>query len=104
MKHTVPHDLPFELAKKAADNALQAYRTRFPEFDPQVTWRDERTAHVAFKAKGMSISGVFEIMGDCVAMDMEVPLLLRPFKSKALDVIEGQIREWIDKAKRGELK
>jgi hypothetical protein len=103
MKHTVPHDLPFELARKAADAALQNYKARFPEYDPQVTWNNERTAEVALKAKGISLKGVFEILPDAVAMDMEVPLLLRPFKQKALDVIEEQIREWITKAKNGQL-
>jgi hypothetical protein len=28
-----------------------------------------------------------------------VPFLLRPFKSQALGVIEGEINEWIKKAK-----
>jgi hypothetical protein len=104
MKHMVPHDLPFDLAKKAADAALQSYKQRFPDYDPQVTWSDEKTANVALKAKGMSMRGIFEINPDNIAMDMEVPLLLRPFKQKALDVIEEQIKMWIAKAKSGELK
>ena len=103
MKHLVPHDLPIEVAKKAADAALQAYRTRFPEYDPQVSWTGPTTAQVEFKAKGIGIKGVFDILPDAVAMDMEVPLLLRPFKQKAMDVVEAQIREWIEKAKRGEI-
>ena len=103
MKHRVPHDLTLDLAKKAADRARQSYRERFPEYDPQDTWADEKTAHVEFKAKGMSMKGIFEILPDAVEMDMEVPLLLRPFKQKALDVVEKQIVEWIAKAKRGEL-
>jgi hypothetical protein len=104
MKHTVPHDLPFDLAKKAADAALQSYRAKFPDYDPQVKWTDDKTAHVELRAKGMSLRGIFEIMPDAVAMDMEVPLLLRPFKQKALEVIEGEIKKWIAKAKTGELK
>jgi hypothetical protein len=104
MKHTVPHDLPFDLAKKAADAALQSYKQRFPDYDPQVTWADDKTAHVALKAKGLGMKGIFEINKDNIAMDMEVPLLLRPFKAKALEVIEEQIKMWIAKAKSGELK
>ncbi|HEY4223440.1 MAG TPA: polyhydroxyalkanoic acid system family protein [Myxococcota bacterium] len=103
MKHSVPHDLPFDLAKKAADAALQSYRTRFPDFDPQVSWSDDKTANVDLKAKGMSLKGVFEIEPNAITIDMEVPLLLRPFKQKAIDVIEQQIKDWIAKAKRGEL-
>ena len=104
MKHTVPHDLPFDLAKKAADAALQSYKSRFPDYAPQVTWSDDKTANVELHAKGMTLKGVFEILPDAISMDMEVPLLLRPFKQKALDVIEEQIKHWIAKAKSGELK
>ena len=91
------------MARKAADAALEAYATRFAEFAPQITWTGDRTAEVAFKAKGMTLKGTFEIRDDAIDMDMEVPLLLRPFRQKALDVVEGKVQEWIDKARRGEL-
>lgn len=103
MKHSVPHDLSLELAKKAADAALQAYSARFAEYDPQVVWVNDRLAEVTFSVKGLSMKGTFEIMDTAVDMDMEVPFLLRPFKNKALEVIEQQIIQWIDKARRGEL-
>lgn len=103
MKHSVPHDLSLALAKKAADAALQSYKERFAEYDPQISWVNERLAEVNFRAKGLSMKGTFEIRDNAVDMDMEVPLLLRPFKNKALAVIEEQIQKWIDKARRGEL-
>jgi Putative polyhydroxyalkanoic acid system protein (PHA_gran_rgn) len=103
MKHSVPHDLSIEMAKKVADAALQAYKARFAEYDPQITWVNDRLAEVTFRAKGMSMKGSFEIKDTAVDMDMEVPLLLRPFKNKALEVIEEQIKKWIDKARTGEL-
>lgn len=103
MKHLVPHDLPIELARKAADHALQSYRERFPHFEPQVTWTDDKTAQVALKAKGICLTGVFQILPDAVSIDMDVPLLLRPFRAKAMQVIERQICEWIAKAKAGDL-
>ncbi len=103
MKHMVPHDLPLDMAKKAADAALQEYKTKYPDYDPQVTWTDDKTAEVALRAKGMSLKGVFEILPDAVSIEMEVPLLLRPFKAKAMEVIEQQIRHWIGKAKTGAL-
>jgi hypothetical protein len=103
MKHSVPHDLPADLARKAADAALQSYRERFPDYEPQVTWESDRTAHVEFRAKGLTMRGVFEILDDAITVDMDVPLLLRPFKAKAIDVVERQIRDWIGKAKDGVL-
>ena len=42
MKHSVPHDLSLELARKAADAALQSYKARFAEYDPQVVWVHDR--------------------------------------------------------------
>lgn len=103
MKHLVPHDLTPELARKAADAALKSYGDRFPDYAPQVEWTDPKTAEVNFKAKGMSIKGLFEILPNAVAIDMEVPLLLRPFKAKAIDVIEREIQKWIAQAKSGAL-
>ena len=36
-------------------------------------------------------------------LDLDVPFVFRLFKSKAVEVIEREVRVWIDKAKRGEL-
>ena len=38
-----------------------------------------------------------------VTLDLDVPFLLKPFKSKALEVIEREIKVWVAKAKRGEI-
>jgi hypothetical protein len=103
MKHKVPHDLPIDLARKAADRALEAYSAQFADYHPQVTWADDTTAHIEFNAKGITLTGVFEIFPDAVAIDMDVPLLLRPFRNKAMQVIDDQIRQWIGKAKGGTL-
>jgi hypothetical protein len=103
MKHSVSHDLPFDLAKKAAGKALEEYRARFPDFDPQINWTGERTAEVTFKAMGSTLKGQFELLEKSIEMDMDVPLLMRPFKAKALEVIEEKIRDWINKAKAGAL-
>jgi hypothetical protein len=103
MKHTVTHDLPLDLARRAADAALQAYATRFGEYDPQVSWTSDTTAEVAFSAKGITLKGTFAILADRIEMEMEVPLLLRMFRQKALDVVEGEIVSWIQKAKAGQL-
>jgi hypothetical protein len=103
MKHTVTHDLPLDLARKAAEAALQAYATRFAEYAPTVTWTSDTDAEVSFAARGITLKGAFSIRADRIEMEMEVPLLLRMFRQKALDVVEGEIVAWIQKAKRGEL-
>lgn len=103
MKHTVPHDLSMDLARKAADHALASYQQRFPQYEPKVTWTTDNTARVEFHVTGMSFNGLFEILPKDISMDMEVPFLLRPFKNKALDIIENEIRTWVQKAKNGEI-
>ena len=47
----------------------------------------------------MSLSGSLEVLERSIDLDIDVPFLLRPFKSQALGVIEGEINDWIRKAK-----
>lgn len=103
MKHSVPHSLPLDAAKKVAQHAIDAYRARFAEYNPTVNWVSDQLAEVSFKAKGVSLKGTFEILADRIDMDMEVPLLLRMFKQKAVDVVEGEIKKWLAKAESGQL-
>jgi hypothetical protein len=103
MKHTVPHDLDLDTAKKVTDKALESYRERFAEYNPVVTWTEDCKAEVAFKAKGVTLKGLFCLTQDAIEMDMEVPFVLRLFQKKAVDVVEREILTWIDKAKKGEL-
>lgn len=103
MKHRVPHDIDKALAKKATEHALESYRARFAEYNPTVTWQNDDHAQVEFKAAGVSIRGKFELTDDEVNIDMEVPLLMRPFRKKAIDVVEREILAWVAKAKNGEL-
>jgi hypothetical protein len=101
MKHAVAHDLSLESAKKAATAALEAYSARFAEYNPSITWLNDYLAEVQFKVKGVSLKGTFAILDKSIEMDMEVPMLLRMFKQKAIDVVEGEINKWIDKARTG---
>jgi hypothetical protein len=101
MKHTVMHDLPLDAAKKAASAALAAYATRFAAYQPTVTWSSDTAAEVSFSAKGVTLIGTFAIFADRIELEMEVPLLLRMFRQRAVDVIEGEINAWVAKAREG---
>jgi hypothetical protein len=103
MQHTVPHDLSVAQARSAADHALASYQERFPQYRPTVTWTEPTKATVEFHVTGMSFNGLFEIRPREISMELEVPFLLRPFKNKALEVIEGEIRAWVTKVKNGEI-
>ncbi len=103
MKHQVPHDLGQEKAKQVTSLAFESYAKRYAEYQPTVTWTGPAEAKIAFKVKGMSLSGVVEVSASSIALDLEVPFLLKPFKGTALAVIEEEIRSWINKAKAGQI-
>jgi len=103
MKHAVKHDLSPELAKKALERALESYTERFAAYSPKMTWTSETHVDAAFNAKGIKLAGTVDLEPGQITFDLDVPFLLRPFKSQALDLMESQIRKWSEKAKRGEL-
>ncbi len=103
MKHAIPHDLSPETARRAAEHALQDYCERFAEYHPRATWVDERHADISFRAKGVVLEGGLDVNPDEIVVQLDVPLLLRPFRKRAVSTIDGEVRRWIDKARRGEL-
>jgi hypothetical protein len=103
MKHAVPHDLGPERAKKVAEAALSSYEKKFAKYQPQARWTSDTRANISFTVKGMSLNGALEVRSNAIEMDLDVPFLLRPFQGTAIGVIEGEIKEWIAKAKAGEI-
>ena len=43
----------------------------------------------------------FEI--EMLLVDLDVPFLLRVFKGKAMDVIDREVKKWVEKARNGEI-
>ena len=103
MKHSVPHDIGQEKAKKAAEAALAQYSQKFAKYNPKTNWVSDSKANISFTIKGMTLSGVIEVLPSSIDMDLDVPFLFRPFKSQAMNVIEGEIKAWINKAKKGDV-
>lgn len=103
MKHVIQHDLDVATAKRATEKAFAEYKSRYPEYSPALTWSGEHKADVLFNAKGVKLNGAIEIGGDSVKLELDVPFLFRPFQKKAMEVIEREVRAWLDKAKRGEI-
>jgi len=103
MKHVVPHDLDEEKAQKVAQSAFDSYKKRFSDYNPTVTWSSPKRADIAFKVKGITLKGGVDIKPSSYELDLEVPFLLKPFKGKAISVIEEEINKWIGKAKAGQL-
>jgi hypothetical protein len=104
MKHAVPHDLGQDLAKKVAESAFASYQQKFAKYSPTADWVTPKRANISFSVKGMTLKGSLEVSASSIDMDLDVPFLLKPFKGTAISVIEGEIKEWIRKARAGELK
>lgn len=104
MKKSFPHDLSKDQAKKATQAAIDKYTEKFSDFNPQAEWITDDKAEVSFSAKGVTLEGSFELKQDEIEMQMDIPFLLRPFKGKAVSVIEDEINKWVAKAKSGDLE
>ncbi len=103
MKHIVKHDLDLATAKKVAQKAFDSYAQRFAEYSPTANWTSDTRCEVGFTVKGVSLSGTLELAEGEIQMDLDVPFIFRPFKKKALGVIEREVRGWIEKAEAGEI-
>lgn len=49
------------------------------------------------------MKGQFDLRPGAIDIDISVPFALKLFQKKAIQVVEDEIREWVGKAKRGEL-
>jgi hypothetical protein len=102
-KHIVPHDLSIEMAKKVTEKAWETYSAKYANYNPTMRWATDTRSEVSFQAKGLTVRGSMDILPNGVAIDLEVPFILLPFKKKTIEVVEEEIREWIAKAKAGEV-
>ena len=104
MQHIIKHDLSPELAKKAANKAAAHYTEKWAKYDAKTTWTSDTHAEITFHVKGVSVVATVDMQPGEAIIDMQkVPLLLRPFKNMALDVVQKTMEKWIARAKNGEL-
>lgn len=101
--HVIPHPLDDAMAKKATEKAFESYRERFEAYNPTANWTSDKRSEISFSVKGVTLDGVIELKPKEIHLALEVPFFARPFKKKALSIIEDQIKLWVDKAEKGEL-
>lgn len=102
MKHVIAHELDDATARKVADRAFAEYKTRYPDYKPTLVWASERRADITFNAKGLKLDGAMLIEVRAIALELDVPFLLRPFQKKAMEIIEREVQVWLAKARAGE--
>jgi hypothetical protein len=103
MKHTVAHDLGREKAKRVTEAAWNSYSARLANYSPTCEWENDHKANIGFNVKGLSLKGSLEVNEKDIALELDVPFLLRPFKGQAVKVIDEEIRNWIGKSKAGQI-
>ena len=103
MKHTVRHGLGLSRARFVVEHASEGYRQRLAQHAPRLQWVSPSRADIEFVAKGLRVCGSIELDDETIRVELKVPLLLRPFRSAALQVIEGEIRKWVARAEAGEV-
>lgn len=103
MKHRIPHDLDHELARAATRRALEAYKQDLAAYRPEREWLSPDAASVRFTVLGKTLAGRVDVLSDAIQLDLDVPFLWRAFQSTAVQIIDREIRTWIQRAKDGTL-
>lgn len=104
MKQTITHDLDQELARKAANAALKQYQTRFPTAQIHAQWQGPDQAVVEMKLRGFTLKPRISLRPHAIDVEIDIPLLARPFEGKARALIERELAVWLQRAKNGELE
>jgi hypothetical protein len=103
MKHVIEHGLDAATAHKVTERAFAEYRARYPSYDPTLTWTSERVAKVGLSAKGVKLAGAVTLREHAIDVELEVPLLLRVFQKRAVEVIDREVRAWVERARGGDI-
>lgn len=103
MQHSVKHSLDQATARLAADKAFESYSVEYAKYSPTANWTSETHCDVTFTVKGIKLEGFLDLNPGQIDMDLSVPFWARPFKGRALELIEREVRNWVGKAERGEL-
>ena len=103
MKHIIKHDLTPEMARRATQSAFENYAERFSQYNPKADWSDDNHAKVSFSAKGITLKGDFVLRPGEIEIQLDVPFILKPFSKRAVNIVEEEVQEWVEKARRGEV-
>ncbi len=98
MKHSVQHTLERSRARELLDEALDAYRENYREYEVHTAWVDEETAEVGFRVTGTRIGGQIRVCENRYAIDVKVPWLFRPFRRKITATVDREFERWLQRA------
>jgi hypothetical protein len=95
VRHSVPHSLETAAARHLLERAFTHYETRYPAYEPSLSWLEPQRAEVRFSARGIKLAAQVELLPGEVVVEMKVPLLLRPFQGAAIKAIDREVNRWL---------
>jgi hypothetical protein len=102
-QHEIVHGLTQAHARDVIRSALTSYAERYAQYNPETIWKDPDHAQLAFKVAGKRLEGELTIEPEKYLLSLDVPLLMRPFRNRALGLIDAEVEKWLAKARAGEL-
>lgn len=95
IRHEIAHRLEPSAVAARVNDAFTYYQERFGKYEPTLQWMTPERAELSFKARGLKLNGTLSIKPEGLVVEMDVPLLLRPFRGKAVEVIEREAARWL---------
>ena len=93
--HELEHGLTQGQAKQAAQLALEHYLERYGSRGLSARWVSDLRAEIEVSVKGASVRASVDVLPAVLRIEVEVPLLLRPFKAVTVAKVESEARRWI---------
>lgn len=90
-------------AQLVARKAVESYEERFSKYGLKPEWTSDTRVELAFEVKGKKLDGALTVHEDKIVFEMDVPFIFKVFTGKATDIIDRETKQWIERAKAGEL-
>lgn len=104
MKYSVKHGMSdMDRVRTVIEKAYESYQQRLADYDPSLSWKNDREAVVSFTIMKKKLEALFQIDQEEVRVEGDVPFLFRPFEGKIKQVLGQEVERWIGKAKAGEI-
>ena len=98
LSHTLTHGLALEEAKQLALEAWEKNRVVFARNKPELEWRGPYSAVVKWTSRvGNRYRCSVELRDQIALLQMDIPLLARPFKDIGLAMVEKELGNWLAK-------
>jgi hypothetical protein len=97
LRHSIPHSLSDDEARQMLDAAFAHYHARHPGYHPSLSWLNPRQATLGLRIGGYELSGRLSLRPGEVGIEMDVPLLLRPFQGTVKQRINREAARWLER-------